>query len=319
MIPHPAITVKILTALANKQLLWYTVYIKHFTALKDAYSLCEAIGSPVRMDILSQILEHRAVTLTDLARNLHLTNVALTSHVKKLESAGLIRITEQSGKRGTAKVCSIALDKILIDVASFLPEKTQSFQLPVGQYRSAQTSKRCALIGAKGFIGETDDPRYFTYPEHADCLGLWMTDGKLTYTLPTPQSAGSVISEVRFHFEISAVSSHGETLPGQISFFIDDVALGAATLPAENRDRKGALGPDWYDAVFPQYGSMKTLAVNARGSFWDGVKISEVTLARLRDLKTFTLSSPDGFALFGKNLGDYAVEIGYTIEYDRDE
>ncbi len=102
-------------------------------------------------------------------------------------------------------------------------------------------------------------------------------------------------------------------------FRSDDVALGAATLPAENRDRKGALGPDWYDAVFPQYGSMKTLAVNARGSFWDGVKISEVTLARLRDLKTFTLSSPDGFALFGKNLGDYAVEIGYTIEYDRDE
>lgn len=293
--------------------------MKHFTALKDAYSLCEAIGSPVRMDILAQILEHRSITLSELAQNLHLTNGALTSHVKKLESVGLIRVVGVPGKRGTAKVCTMALDKILIDVASFLPEKTQSFQLPVGQYRSAQTVPRCALVGAKGFIGERDDPRYFTYPEHTDCLGLWMTDGQLTYTLPTPQSKGSVISEIRFHFEISAVASRGETLPGQISFFLDDVPLGSATLPDENRDRRGALCPDWYDAVFPQYGSLKTLSVNARGSFWDGVKISEVTLSRLRDVKTFTLSSRSGFALFGKNLGDYAVELMYTIEYDRDE
>ncbi|MDE6398363.1 MAG: helix-turn-helix domain-containing protein [Clostridiales bacterium] len=292
--------------------------MKHFTALKDAYSLCEAIGSPVRMDILAQILEHRAVTLSDLAKDLHLSNGALTPHIKRLESVGLIRVTDTPGKRGTAKVCTMAVDKILIDVASFLPEKTQSFMLPVGQYRSAQTARRCALIGARGFIGEADDPRYFTYPEHADCLGLWLTDGELTYTLPTVQSAGTVISEIRFHFEISALASRGETLPGQISFFIDDVPLGSATLPDENHDRSGALNPDWYDNVFPQYGSMKTLSVNARGSFWDGIKISEVTLARLHGLKTFTLSSHAGFALFGKSLGDYAVEIGYTIEYDRE-
>lgn len=290
--------------------------MKHFSDLKDAYSLCEAIGSQVRMDILSQILEHRAVTLSDLAKNLHLTNGALTAHIKKLESVGLIRVAAVPGKRGTAKVCTVAVDKILIDVASFLPEKTQSFQLPVGQYRLAVASPRCALVGATGFIGVTDDPRYFTYPEHADCLGLWLTDGKLTYTLPTPHSIGSVISEIRFHFEISAVSSRGETLPGQVSFFIDDVPLGNATLPDENRDRRGALCPDWYDAVFPQYGSLKTLSVNDRGSFWDGVKISEVTLSRLHDLKTFSLSSHSGFALFGKNLGDYSVELGYTIEYD---
>lgn len=292
--------------------------MKHFSRLKDAYSLCEAIGSQVRMDILEQVLEHRAITLSDLARNLHLTNGALTPHIKKLESVGLLRVSSEPGKRGLSKVCSVALDKILIDVASFLPEKTQSFQLPVGQYRAASPNRRCALVGAKGFIGETDDPRYFTYPEHVDCLGLWLTNGSLTYTLPTPREGGRVISEIRFHFEIGAVSAHGDTLPGQISFYINDVPLGAATLPPECRDRRGALNPDWYDTLFPQYGSLRTLSVNARGCYWDGIKISEVTLAQLSGLQTVTLSAPGGFALFGKNLGDYAQDIGYTIEYDRE-
>lgn len=288
--------------------------MKHFSDLKDAYSLCEAIGSQVRMDILSQILEHRSVSMSELARNLHLTNGALTPHVKKLQSVGLISVTEEPGKRGTAKICTMALDKILIDVASFLPEKAISYQIPVGHYRSASTSRRCALVGAKGFIGETDDPRYFTYPEHADCLGLWVSGGSLSYTLPTPSTDGKVISEIRFHFEISSVYSAGDTLAGRISFHIGDTLLGSATLPEENRDRRGALNPDWYDAVYPQYGSLKTLSVNDRGCFWDGVKISEVTLARLSELKTVTLSSPSGFALFGKNLGDYTVDFGYTIQ-----
>ncbi|MCI8487333.1 MAG: helix-turn-helix domain-containing protein [Clostridia bacterium] len=290
--------------------------MKHFSALKDAYSLCEAIGSQVRMDILSEILEHRSITLSDLARNLHLTNGALTPHVKKLESVGLIRISEEPGKRGTAKVCAIALDKILIDVASFLPEKSHSFTIPVGQYRNASSGRRCALVGARGFIGETDDPRYFTYPEHADCLGLWLSGGSLTYTLPTPPHAQTVISEIRFHFEISAVATLGDTLSGRISFYIGDTMLGSATLPDENRDRRGALNPDWFDTVYPQYGSLKTLSVNSRGCFWDGIKISEITLAALKELKTFTLASNSGFALFGKNLGDYSIDLGYTVEYD---
>lgn len=288
--------------------------MKHFSELKDAYSLCEAIGSQVRMDILEQILEHRSVSLGDLAQNLHLTNGALTPHVKKLESVGLVRISEQAGKRGRTKILTIALDKIIIDVANFLPEKAQSFHLPIGQYRNAAANGRCALIGAKNFIGETDDARYFTYPEHADCLGLWLSNGSVTYTLPTPPSGNGVISEIRFHFEISAVSSGGDTLAGQAAFYIDDVKLGSATLPNENRDRRGVFNPHWYDEVYPQYGSLKTLSVNARGCFWDGVKISEVTLSKLNELKTFTISSNAGFALFGKNLGDYSMDISYTIE-----
>ena len=288
--------------------------MKHFSNLKDAYSLCEAIGSQVRMDILEQILEHRSISLGDLAKNLHVTCGAITPHVKKLESVGLIHVSVEPGKRGLTKICSMALDKALIEIASFLPEKAQSFQLPVGHYRAASTNRRCALVGAKGFIGETDDPRYFTYPEHSDCLGLWLSGGSVTYTLPTPPMGRKIISEIRFHFEISAVNTQGDTLPAQASFYIDDVNLGSATLPYECRDRRGALSPDWYDTVFPQYGSLKTLSVNDRGCFWDGIKISEVTLSQLSELKSFTISTSGGLALFGKNLGDYTTDIMYTID-----
>lgn len=180
--------------------------MKHFTDLKDAYSLCEAIGSGVRMDILEQILEHKSISMQDLARNLHLTGGALTAHIRKLESVGLVHVSLVPGKRGVSKMCSIALDKVLIDITSTLPEKTLSFRVPVGQYRTATARGRCALVGAKGFLGETDAPRYFTYPEHVDCLGLWLTDGEIVYTLPAPPADADVIEEVRFHFEISAAA-----------------------------------------------------------------------------------------------------------------
>ncbi len=287
--------------------------MKHFSDLKDAYSICEAIGSQVRMDILEQVLEHHAISMSDLAKNLHLTNGALTPHVQMLQSVGLIKVSPMPGKRGLCKMLSIALDKILIDVASFLPEKTQAFRIPVGQYRTVKTGLRCALVGAKSFIGEKDDPRYFTYPEHVDCIGLWISNGFLSYTLPAAVGK-NVISELRFHFEISAVG-YGDD-DGRVHFAIDDVDLGSAVPPAENRDRRGALCPEWYDRVYPQYGSLKTLTVSALGTFWDGIKISEVTLSQLRELKTFTVSSSAAFALFGRSLGDYDTDIGYSIQYE---
>lgn len=58
----------------------------HYKNVREAYTICDAIGSEVRMEILEQILAHKEINLDSLAKNLHLTNGALTSHIKDRKS-----------------------------------------------------------------------------------------------------------------------------------------------------------------------------------------------------------------------------------------
>ena len=62
--------------------------MNHITSVRDALPVCDAMGSEVRIEILETILKNKAVNLDTLAKTLHLTNGALTAHIKKLSDAG---------------------------------------------------------------------------------------------------------------------------------------------------------------------------------------------------------------------------------------
>ena len=64
--------------------------------------------------------------MNDLASCLNITNGALTSHIKKLEDCGLITIASESAGHGNQKICSVHLDKILIDIDS--PEALEMYR-----------------------------------------------------------------------------------------------------------------------------------------------------------------------------------------------
>lgn len=96
--------------------------MKHFSSLREAYKLCDAIGSPVRLEILEKIIALPGVNLSILAQMLHLTNGALTGHIKKLESAGLITVKRSDGARGKIKQCTIVPERIVIEVAPYVQE-----------------------------------------------------------------------------------------------------------------------------------------------------------------------------------------------------
>ncbi len=107
----------------------------HITSLSEGLDIFKALGSDVRIEILNILLENNNMSMNELASNLNITNGALTSHIKKLESCGLITISSESAGHGNQKLCSVHLDKILIDL-----EKQEDFQniystdLKVGHY-----------------------------------------------------------------------------------------------------------------------------------------------------------------------------------------
>jgi predicted transcriptional regulator len=84
--------------------------------LNEGLELFKALGSDVRIEILNILLENDNMSMNELASRLNITNGALTSHIKKLENCGLITTSSESAVHGNQKICSIHLDKILIDL-----------------------------------------------------------------------------------------------------------------------------------------------------------------------------------------------------------
>ena len=56
------------------------------------------------------------MSMKDLAARLNITNGALTGHIKKLESCGLITTSAESVVHGNQKICSVHWDRIIIDL-----------------------------------------------------------------------------------------------------------------------------------------------------------------------------------------------------------
>ena len=82
---------------------------------KEQLAVFTALGSEVRIQILNLLIQNGRMSMNDLAHSLGLTNGALTSHIRKLESCDLIRINPDSSGHGNKKICEPHLEKILFD------------------------------------------------------------------------------------------------------------------------------------------------------------------------------------------------------------
>ncbi len=177
---------------------------KYFKNVNEAQSLCEALAAPARTEIMRLVLSHRADSLDALAKTLHLSNGAITQHVKKLCDAGLIRLVETAGRHGVAKRCVPAVDRIIIEVAADLSDaNVELHEIALGAFTSAAINPYCAIATADGWIGERDDPRYFTYPERAAAALIYFNSGKIGWTLPAPP-AKSKPKSVSVSLELSS-------------------------------------------------------------------------------------------------------------------
>ena len=160
------------------------LYIK---SLEQAVPVFKALGSDIRIRLIQTLLEHQEMNMNELASCLGITNGALTSHVKKLEEAGILAILPEHSGHGNQKVCRINVDKILVDIASnndSPAEDSYSIDIPIGNYFNYSVYPTCGLSTTDNLIGEVDDPRYFAHPSHVDAKILWFGRGFIDYRIP---------------------------------------------------------------------------------------------------------------------------------------
>ena len=209
----------------------------HISNLDDGLELFKALGSEVRIQILKLLLEHKQMSMNQMASRLNITSGALTAHIKKMESCGLIAISNESAAHGNQKITGISIS---CELSSEAP-------------------------------GVNND---------------W---------------------------------------PSDISFCLNGIPVGTWTSPGDFGDSKGMLTPDWWPMNWNQYGLLKLLTVNSKGTYIDGLKISDVTIADLKlragDAIRFRISVLDsaknvgGLTIFGKTFGNYSQDIRISLNY----
>ncbi|MDD2648267.1 MAG: helix-turn-helix domain-containing protein [Eubacteriales bacterium] len=300
----------------------------HISDIRTGMQIFEALDSEVRVNILNLVRQYGEINLNQLAKELGLTNGAITSHIKKLQAAKLIKVRSRSGVRGAQKVCMLLETKIIIDLfdESSFQKNAYVFDIGVGHYTDYGVSPTCGLVTKDAIIGELDDPRYFAFPDRINAELIWFTKGHLTYTLPNSLKLGEECTELQIGMELASEAPGYTTYyPSDISFRINGIPLGFFTSVGEFNDRKGIFTPDWWFPNLGQYGKLKLLTINEAGCFIDGLKISEVTIDSL-DLKpstplTFTIEASEdavnqgGVSLFGKGFGDYDSGIAVKMFY----
>ena len=291
------------------------IYLKDF---RQGRLLYEALDSDVRLGILEELLQKGELNLAYFAKRFSVSNGAITAHIKKLHAAGLIEIATTAGVRGTQKICSLAADKIVIDLLPRPAEegRVESVHIDVGHYVDYSVRPTCGLATVEHLIGRFDDPACFSYPERFRAGILWFSSGYVEYLVPNYLRAGETLGELQFSMELaSEAPGYAAYFPSDISFSVNGVPVGVYHSKGEYNDRAGTVSPAWWHGNLGQYGKKVVVSVGEGGSYLGGVRVSETRIGdlaltaggqiRLRISVSERAEHCGGVTLFGRGFGDY--------------
>ena len=299
----------------------------HIKSLDEGLELFKALGSDIRVEIIKILLNENAMNMNELASRLNITNGALTSHIKKLEECGVVTVSSEASGHGNQKVCSVHLDKILIELQD-KPESENIYttDIKVGLFSDYNVYPTCGLATSNRLIGEVDDTRYFAHPDRYEADILWFTKGYVEYAIPNFVPANQRIDEICISMELSSEAPGVNNVwPSDIYFYLNETLLGTWTSPGDFGDVKGIFTPDWWFPNWNQYGMLKMLVINHKGTYIDGLKISDITIDQFgltsKSNIKFKLEVPEnaehvgGLTIFGKGFGNYNQDINVKIAY----
>ena len=299
----------------------------HITSLDDGLELFKALGSDIRIQILKILLENNQMSMNQIANELNISNGALTGHIKKLEECGLISASNDSSGHGNQKLCSLIQDRILVEIEKPIDlSNVYNTSIKVGQFSSHNICTTCGLATSSFVIGELDDARYFDHPDRFNADIMWFTKGYVEYVIPNLIPRNQKITQLSLSAEISSEAPGiDNNWPSDISFYINDTLVGTWTSPGDYGDVRGMFTPEWWPQNWNQYGLLKLLVINHKGTFIDGLKISDITTSELNLDYTSTIrfriaveensAHVGGLTIFGKSFGNYDQDIVVSINY----
>lgn len=291
----------------------------------------KAFGSEIRVNIIKLLIDNKQMSMNEIATALGVTNGALTSHIKLLEEAGLVVILPERSVHGNKKMCRLNDRQILLDLESeesIREEFIYDTEVKVGHYSDYLIYPTCGIATINSLVGTVDDPRYFAHPDRVNAGILWFGKGYVEYMIPNLLPDATKIEKITLSFEISSEAPGvNSDWPSDISFILNDQLIGTWTSLGDYGDVRGIFTPDWWFDNWNQYGLLKVLTINKKGTYIDGLQISDVNIDSFNlDYKSvikFKLQVAEdaehvgGLTLFGSQFGNYNQDIKVHITYSQ--
>jgi predicted transcriptional regulator len=288
------------------------------------FEVLKVLGSDLRIRILG-LLNGKKLNVNEIAKTLNIPQSTAAVNIKALEKAGLVKVENKKGKKGSQKLCSAQYSEIVIAFPSGAPEDREDdvieVEMPVGLYTKFEVSPPCGLCSPEKIIGFLDAPDSFWSPERVKAGLLWFEKGFVEYKFPNNALyKREPLKRIEVSMELSSeVPGTNKNWPSDITLWINEVEIGTWTSPGDFGDRRGRFTPLWWKLEGSQYGLLKTWIVTDEGSFVDGERVSDVTL---KDLKIYDHSSikirvgvkedarnVGGINIFGRGFGNYDQDI----------
>jgi predicted transcriptional regulator len=294
----------------------------------EALPILAALASENRLAIL-ELLGDRILNVQQISDALGLAQPTVSSHVQRLDEAGLIATSFRPGHRGTQKSCSSLYDEIVIQVVAENEDPvvhTREISMPIGAYTGFDVNPSCGLAHSGSIIGLLDDVESFSFPERMKAKILWFARGHIEYTFPRTLPAGARVTRVDLSAELcSEVAGYDNDWPSDITLWLNGAEVGTWTSPGDFGGERGRLNPAWWQDRYTQFGSLKNWTVDASGTYVDGVKLSNV---RIQDLELATgplrvrignksdARNAGGMTLFGDAFGNYQQDLVLRLAYE---
>ncbi|MCL6603141.1 MAG: ArsR family transcriptional regulator [Paenibacillus sp.] len=288
--------------------------------------LFEALASEVRLNII-RLLADQPMNNKDLASQLKLSGAIVSMHVRKLQETGIVRSEMVRLDGGTHKMNTLAVEaiEILFPFIKNAPRLFHEISVPIGHYNDFEIAPTCGLATSSKLIGQFDDPRFFLDPERVNARILWFGKGYVEYKLPNYLLSSQNIEEIEISLELgSEAPGVNRNWPSDISFFLNGTELGYWTSPGDSGEGRGTYTPMWWRDSVNQYGFLKQIQINDKGTFLDGQKMSDISLHDLaveRNQWTLRIEVKEdathvgGLTLYGAGFGNYNQDIVFRTYY----
>ena len=283
-------------------------------------TLYEALASEVRWGIMNLIADTE-MNVKEIAAALKLSPSIVTMHIRKLEEADLIGSRRIRINGGTHKMCFLTHKKIKIELPTAgRSPRVKEQTISVGHYTAFEVHPTCGLGTLEKEIGIWDDPRNFLDPERVHASILWFGRGYVEYKTPNYLQPDQTAEAIEISMEIaSEAPGLRDHWLSDIEFSFNGITLGTWTSPADfGRAARGKYTPEWWHRNVNQYGLLKTIRIDALGTFIDGERMSDVTIERLKLQEPFwTLRflvdeqavNVGGLTLYGSGFGNHDQDI----------
>ncbi len=295
--------------------------------------IATALNSSTRRKILS-LLTTNSYTIIEIAEQLNMSVSNISFHIKLLQKAGLINLTQNHSKRGNEKI--VALEKHFIEILfinddKYFPKPTPVWnkEIPVGSFNLFDIQAPCGIADSDGnLIGTEASPDIFYNYKRIKGEIIWFTEGYLEYHVSNASIRGKVLESLQISCEIcSECANYNNSFKSDVTFWLNDKEIGTYTSPGDFGGRSGKYTPKSWPATSTQYGMLVQLRIDGKG-IWinqscvttdttidDFAFITREKCLRFRLGVKKEAKYMGGLNLFGKNFGDYPQGIRFTATF----